>query len=80
MALARVATMWAPRSHVLSGRWLSCRKAPAVTDVGRRHPAHSDLGRLRSSARAFRAAARRTDGADGRTLPNAVLRAGAIVG
>lgn len=41
-------------NHVRSGKWLQCMIVPtAVTEVCRRYPAHSDVGRPRASAQPF---------------------------
>ena len=73
-----VATMWAARNHVLSGRWLRCRIVPAVTEVCRLHSAHSHVGLLRSSAQPFRVPQ------TGQMKPSGqralVFRAGRVVG
>ena len=50
-----LATMCAAMNQVRSGRWLPCITVPAVTEVCRRHPAHSHAGRSWFNAQPLRA-------------------------
>lgn len=53
-ALKWLARRCAARNQVFSGRWLDCEIFPAVTEVCRRQPAHSQVGRSRFSSQPLR--------------------------
>jgi hypothetical protein len=74
MPLEWLVMMCAARNQIRNGKWLLCIIVPAVTDVCRAQPAHSQVARFRFNGQPLLGATRRASEALRPTMFRQIMR------